>query len=105
MSGPVISTAQFEVMLEVCNYLEGDDYESAFDLAKTDEDEARAEAHAQLTEWLGDDATKFGIAAEFVEFDSNNPHHAGAAWQITLTGEPSLIDRVQQEIDRAFGTE
>lgn len=57
---------------------------------------------SDLKDWLEEAqinprlSAKFTISdTTFVEFDSNNPSHAGAIYQYTATGPRELIDKLE----------
>lgn len=93
-----MKTFEFEIALMVEDYLVKDRAESvAFSAAANDHAAAKEAALFQLSEITCDqnEAASLKIeAVEFVEFDAANPYHAGAIYNIKISGSNKAIEAV-----------
>lgn len=96
-----MKTDTFEVALFVSDYAKDcSNNAEAFDRAKEDTEGALDEAKAQLSNFLDDSVIEeLTLSAQFVEFDSTNVTHAGAIYEITVTGEDEVVCQIIEEME------
>lgn len=96
-----MKTFEFEIALMVEDYLVKGAEGAAFSAAANDRDAADESARVQLLEICGpDEAANIEIeAVEFIEFDAANPRHAGAIYNVKISGPDKAIEAVEAFYD------
>lgn len=84
-------TYTFETSLAVA------DYEGDFDDCQEAVDDARESAIAHMRDVLGAGELPTIVSIEFCEFDSSNPGHANAYFEVTVEGDEDAIAKLEAE--------
>lgn len=86
-------TYTFETVLSVSDFDSFEDAQEAIE-------EAAAEAKVELVDIVGEDGyAQLTVSdPEFLEFDSGNPSHAGAYFEISIEGPNEIVRTVRQVI-------
>lgn len=91
------ATFEFQIGLAV------HDFKNDFDSAKAAKDEAIAEAKAEIKRMVGKIPKDSKMSCKFDEFDSSNPAHATAYFDIKMKGPGPFIKKFERIYKKEFG--
>jgi hypothetical protein len=79
------------------------DYDDDFDDAKSDTEGVLKQANSEIGRYLGKAfprakwAKQLKIEVSFDEFDSSNPSHANAYWNVKVKGPRKIVELIAQK--------